>query len=318
MFQPFELNNDHISIFDRSVPIDYKHTMIELDIKKDITKPTINKNLDDEVSIKGLKSDDNSNMFSIYSKENVVYKEVEVCFNTAIHFAETNEQIPRGDENWYKYCGLTMKKMLEEKIITDEDLLILLVDHIIDLLLFDEKVEIMNYIYSLKIITPNSLPYFIKQYFDKKLIVTKRFTGIILFKQEKIKIMKLQNSKWVNANTQDEKDVLIEFQKTYKKRINNRIVGFIGFDNKKQYLVYKIKETDLKRNTGSRCDESNKTKKLSLLNEIVGYEKYTKENTKGMVQFELCSLLELLMRHKNKTAEKLWFMDFEMALILSQ
>ena len=70
------------------------------------------------------------------------------------------------------------------------DLLLLLVDHIIDLLLFDEKVEMMNYIYSLKMITPNSLPYFIKQYFEKKLVVTKRFTGIILFKQEKIKIMK--------------------------------------------------------------------------------------------------------------------------------
>jgi len=129
--------------------------------------------------------------------------------------------------------------------------------------------------------------------------------------------MKLQNSKWVSANTQEEKDVLIEFQKTYKKRTNNRIIGFIGLDNKKQYLVYKIKETDLKRNTGSRCDESNKTKKLTLLNEIVGYEKYTKENTKGMVQFELCSLLELLMRHKNKIAENLWFMDFELASILT-
>jgi len=327
MFQPLELNNEHISIFDRSVPIDYKHTMIELDIKKDITKPVLNKEPEEEkekkeeeeLSKKGKDSisKEDGNDFAVYTKDNVVYKEVELCFNTAIHFAETNEQIPRGDENWYKYCGLTMKKMLGEKIITDEELLLLLVDHIIDLLLFDEKVEMMNYIYSLKMITPNSLPYFIKQHFEKKHVVTKRFTGIILFKQEKIKIMKLQNSKWVSANTQEEKDVLIEFQKTYKKRTNNRIIGFIGLDNKKQYLVYKIKETDLKRNTGSRCDESNKTKKLTLLNEIVGYEKYTKENTKGMVQFELCSLLELLMRHKNKIAENLWFMDFELASILT-
>lgn len=38
LFQPNELNYENISIFDRSVPIDYKHSFINFEINKDISK----------------------------------------------------------------------------------------------------------------------------------------------------------------------------------------------------------------------------------------------------------------------------------------
>ena len=48
---------------------------------------------------------------------------------------------------------------------------------------------------------------------------------------------------------------------------------------------------------------------------IVGEEKYTKENTKGMGQAELCALQEFLLRYYNKIKKnnKLWFFNFELA-----
>ena len=51
------------------------------------------------------------------------------------------------------------------------------------------------------------------------------------------------------------------------------------------------------------------------MNEIIGTEKYNKENTKGMVQAELCSLQELLLRYYNNTQKnnKLWFLYPELA-----
>ena len=41
LFQPSELREKNVSIYDRSVPIDYKHTMIDFKLKQDIVKPVV-------------------------------------------------------------------------------------------------------------------------------------------------------------------------------------------------------------------------------------------------------------------------------------
>jgi hypothetical protein len=41
LFQPIELRDKNISIFDRSVPIDYKHEMINFQIRENIPKQTV-------------------------------------------------------------------------------------------------------------------------------------------------------------------------------------------------------------------------------------------------------------------------------------
>ena len=307
LFQPSELSNKSISVFDRSVPIDYKHQMIELDIKQDITRPVINSQI--------LKN----TPLSMDIKDNVLYNEIKNSFDTSIKIATTDEKFPRGSQDWYNYCGLTMKKIMEDKIMTYDELCVLLMAHILDLLLFPQKVELLNYIYSLKIIEPKSMNGLIKDYFVNKIINFGNLNGILLFKGTKLNILKLENSKWIKAEPEDEKDILNEFKRKFKPRIVNRLLGFIDLDNKKQYLTFKIKETNLSRYSGSRCDESNKNKKINILNEIFGFEKYTKDNTSGMVQFELCSLIEFLMRHYDNINKdnKLWFMDTEMNLIMS-
>jgi hypothetical protein len=45
LFQPVELSNKNTTIFDRSVPIDYKHDMIKFTIKKDIAKSNFEKQI---------------------------------------------------------------------------------------------------------------------------------------------------------------------------------------------------------------------------------------------------------------------------------
>ena len=70
--------------------------------------------------------------------------------------------------------------MAKEKIPID-DLAQFLVDHIIETLLFNEKQEILNYIYSLKTISKNSFEWFVKSYFENISITTKNFASIILY-----------------------------------------------------------------------------------------------------------------------------------------
>ena len=134
--------------------------------------------------------------------------------------------------------------------------------------------------------------------------------------------MLLKNKRWVKAEPEDEREVAIEFAKNSefaKYQINN-LIGFIGLDVKNRYMVFKVKDMEAKRNTGARCDDSSKPRKIAILKEIMGddiFDTYTNNSTKGLVQPELCSLEELLFRNLNriKKNNKIWFFDFESALL---
>ena len=108
----------------------------------------------------------------------------------------------------------------------------------------------------------------------------------------------------------------------------NKIVGFIGYEKSNKYLVFKTKDMLSKRDTGARCDEAGKDKTIKKINEIVGEEKYTSENTKvqkdadgtivkeAVGQMELCVMEEFLLRYFEtiKKDGKQWFLTPEMAI----
>jgi superfamily II DNA or RNA helicase len=326
LFQPSELNNTKISLFDRSVPIDFKHNRIKIDVSK-LEKPGVEtpKKLvaneevvpQEQVQLKE-KPANVVDAKAIQEQENII-TELKKQFDTAIETARTLQKVPRGDEDWYKHCGITMKKLIKEGILNQEDTLEFLVEHIVDVLMFDDKINLLNYIYSSKTFEEKSFEGLVKAYLDKKIIRSKNLTAIILFSLDKRKIVLLKGNKWVNAEPEDERDVAEAFSSKYKITADafNNIVGFIGLENKNKYLVFKVKDMLAKRNTGARCDESKKTNKIEILNKIIGSEKYNKENTKGMVQAELCSLQEFLLRKYNKSKKdgKIWFLDFEMSML---
>jgi hypothetical protein len=70
------------------------------------------------------------------------------------------------------------------------------------------------------------------------------------------------------------------------------------------------------RNTGARCDESGKSKAIKLLNDIYEVEILNKENTKELLQVDLCILQEILLRYYNKIQKdnKIWFINPDIAI----
>jgi len=338
LFQPSELNNNGVSIFERSVPLDYKHSMIKFDIKPDLAKEHVEVEKPSEK--KEPKIVDKKQKFVLEDaekekkpelelepeketlKEPAVMNELKTEYNLALSFSRTTDIVPRGDDNWYKHCGVTMRKLVKAGIMTSEDTMQFLVEHLVDMLLFNEKVSLMNYIYSVEEFDENSLEYYIKKYLDSKIIRTKRLTSIIMFSSDKIHVMILKGKRWFKAEAEDEREIAIETAKTldFTKFEVNNIIGFIGLEVKNRYLVFKVKDMEAKRNTGARCDESSKPRKITVLTELMGeqlFEKYTNGTTKGMVQPELCSLEEFLFRHYNKSKKnnKVWFFDFESAML---
>jgi hypothetical protein len=321
LFQPSELKNPNISIFDRAVPIDYKHSMVNFDIKN-VIEPT--REVVDKRNIQELAEEPNARaaVAALQEKESGLMTEIKENFDIAIQFARTGEKIERGDkskDSWYKHCGITMKKLIKDGL-PQNDVLSFLVEHIVDMLLYKEKVELLNYLYSLEVIQENTLEKMMKDYLDSQIIVTRRLVGIILFSGDKRKIMIFDRKRklWVDAEPEDESDIASAAATKFKIPDDmqfNAIVGFIDTEKSNRYLVFKTKQTDAKRNTGARCDEAVKNKKIQILNIIVGEEKYNKENTKGMVESELCSLQEFLMRYYNKIHKerKIWFLNYELA-----
>ena len=309
LFQPSELNNNHISMFDRTVPIDFKHNAIKFDVSKT------------DQSHPGTMLEMVTEMPGEHAGEKIV-QTLKEQFQTAIDFARSGEKIPRGDDNWYKHCGITIKKLIKQGM-NEKIILECLIEHIADMMTYEEKIELYNYYYRFsETYTENSFESMLKNCLDKRVIKTSRFSAIILYSSSKRKILIWSPStkNWIDAEPEDEIEVASEVTQKYgiKTETFAHLVGFIGYESKNRYLVFKVKDTGSSRNKGARCDEAVKSKKIQILNEIVGEpNRYNKENTRGAVQQELCSLQELLLRYYNKEKKenKIWFLDFELAMI---
>ena len=324
LFQPIELKNKNISIYDRSVPLDYKHDMINFEQKQNIIKPVIDKRNISKIAIEHEEIN--------FPEGKRIIDEMIVNFNISNEFTKQNK-VPRGDDNWYKHCGIVIKKMSKEYPDSKKYLISFLVSHMIELLLFDDKISIMNYIYSLQSIKQRSFEWYAKDYFEGNTITTRNFTAFISYKLNKRIIMILNDkNKWVEASPEDQREIASAKETkdflAFKLDEYNTIVGFIGYEKGNKDLAFKTKNMTSKRDTGARCDQATKNKNLSKLNEIVGEEKYTNESTKAIKDengniiqeaignIELCVLEEFILRYFNEIEQngKKCFFTPEMAI----
>ena len=324
LFQPIELRDKNASIFDRSVPIDYKHSMINFEIKQDIVKPVIDKrNLNNAIIEEEQLS---------FPEGKRLVDEMKVNFDITREFSKTSK-VPRGDDNWYKHCGIVIRKMSKDYPESKDYLISYIVAHMIELLLFEEKLEVMNYLYSLDSIQEGTFEWLAKEYFETNSITTRSFTAFVMYKLNKLMVMLLnKDNKWVEADPEDKREISASKEGkeffTMKPNEYNKLVGFIGYEKSNRNLVYKIKDMTAKRDTGARCDEAGKVKTLQKLNEIVGETRYTNESTKAKKDVdgniiseaightELCVLQEFILRFFNsiKREDKKWFLTPELAI----
>ena len=333
LFQPSELRNNNTSIFERSVPIDFKHSMVNFELNQEILKPVIDKrNIHEELHEEVDEVHDN-----IGKK---IFDEMKNNYDLAVDYTKVDEKtgkykkVPRADDTWFKHCGIVIRKMTTEYVESKKYLLEFLTDHIMETLIFYDKVEVINYLYSLENITKNTFEWYAKNYFDRNSIKTKKMMAIIFYdlNNRKIMILNKHTNKWVEAEPEDEEE--LAKSKEAKDLLNvknedyNETVGFIGYEKNNKYLVFKTKDVFAKRNKGARCDESGKEKTMTKLNQIIGKDVYTKETTKAkknedgeiieeaVGQTELCVFQEFILRYFNKIKRnnKIWFVTPEIAI----
>jgi hypothetical protein len=341
LFQPSELNYKNISIYDRSVPINYKHNMIKFEIKTNAIKPVVDKR-----GILEKEEEEKEDEDVFLEGKNVL----DIMLNN-YKLASNTVKIQRGNDNWYHLCGVIMRRISKEDdiILADskekrvEILEKLLIEHIVDSLMMNDKIHLLNYIYANKNknlenkLQDETLKRFytkIKIYLQTKFVVAKGITGIVIFdgpsRVSNLNIFVLDDDKWILAKPEDKRDLGDAILKKYRLKTNlNDYVGFIGFENNNKYMVCQIKDTKNERSTGFRCDQAGKNKIISILRNIDKEDRFTskvikKDNKNSEDEYgegakELYIRVELTLRifeyQKLKLNNKTWFVDTETAIV---
>ena len=321
LFQPIELTNENISVFDRRVPIDYKADMISLPINMNVEEVKITDKIID------IPNDDIVIKESINVVENIdVLDRIKENYNTG---NSKIESVKRGEDNWYLYLAtIHTKNFLKDDIgIDDEMFTVFLLRHILEKLSFNETFEILNYIYFKDKL--DTIEMKIKNYYDDKLLINKGIKGIILSKKN-LKLNKnsqsllvLGSKSWNEGKQEDYTDLAMSIKKLIIPLSDyNLYVGFMGPFKDEEINIFKVKNMDDKRSKGARCDQSGKSDAVKLLNTIIGKDqdenvKYTPENIKGINKTEFCVLQEMYLRYFNETNKnnKRWFLSPEEAII---
>jgi hypothetical protein len=302
MFQPLELTNSQITMFDRETPVDVK----QYDIK-------IVRGIDDAVSEKDeISVDDNS----IYNKLSSEYSRIYDYKN---------------NETSYSFA---MTELLDVFEIEPQIVKEILIHHLLDNLSVSDKKKLLEYIYNLKVVT-HELEKLIKDYFDKKKVSNSVLTGYLIYNEKSYEILLMKENKnkkyFIKAKQGEINNLLTSIKDTFLftlDEINNNFGSKIGVllnvKNKsleRNELLFKIKDTKQERTTGARCDQYTKTDKLKLLNELVSnidqvVVNYTGTNMKK-IPIDTCYFIELLFRYMDykKIDGKKWFLDAEQSIL---
>lgn len=348
LFQPVELNNNYISMYDRSHPVDVKRNAINInldnlsinkeikdlrsnyDIKfiqekffdgKEVDIEIESKRETDDIVFEDLNVDTPNEKQETKKMKNIAKMDV----NNLIKELEDNYKlgtsktyVSRGEENWYIYCSKIIQILHEQNKIDMNILEDFLISHILEMLNYSQTIDLINHLFFE--LNLSSFEIRLKNYYTKSLIQNKNLEALVLNKDGKIQVVIKKEENWEPAESEDLEDLKFDIHKL--KIDKDELAMFVGFMSyfTSELYVFKVKNMSDKRSKGARCDQSGKANTLNLLNKIIDEEgKYTIANTKGRHQTEFCVLQEFLLRlfNNSKKDGKIWFLSPEQG-ILSQ
>lgn len=291
LFQPIELLNKQISLYDKMRPLFYKKSSISVPIKKPKTPKT-----------------------------NIFTKLVE-DYTLAIDI----QKVTSKDKYYYRFCQLAIRRLANDLHIEKSLLEPFIIAHQIESLLYNDKLNVLNYLYFNQL-TPYQV--LLKTYFDNYILKTSQSQFIYIIYKTSYKVLILGDSSWEDARETDlidlnksikEKTTVPSFMPT---SVYNIIIGFMYPFNHKE-IVFKTKNITAKRSKGARCDQASKYSPQGVVNIIntvlENPEHFTTNNSKKVLVQELCIYLEYLLRyyHSIKFKKRAWFFTPELAIMLN-
>ena len=337
-FQPIEITEKQSSLYDKSIPIDYKNNNLIMELPKD--KDTNIKNIEKNA----IKYDDDKNIKYDFERLNSLYDKIIQELDVNLTLIEQgkqlfleNKNLETAEDNWYKHYGYIYNELFNIHKIPEQKLYTYIIYRWLDTLKPEQKLNIMYKLYLQEPFTPNSPNEAImKTYFDDKLITHHDKKGILLgYSKNELYVQVQETRLWRKATPIEESrdfKPMIDTRFKLNTRHNNKIVGFMNIFKNKE-IVFKIKELIINKdgkehvNKGFKCNVMGKSEILIRLNKVLAenpyptifnnnqkFIKYDNNNTKKIQRIGLCVITEIILRYYNDNSHiqnKIWFYDIE-------
>ena len=296
IFQPNEIIDESATIFERSVPVDYKITSLKMELPKEIkvfqpriTEPQ-NNVIEGSIEV-------SQQVEPIYSYNDILDKVKEAMNIVSVK----NLQVKASDKNWYKHANLAIKELLVVHEIPENLVNKYILFHYLDFMPMNIKLVLVSHIYSNNYQNSTGYDIIIKSYFDNLLLENEENQKGIILSNGDTNVLFIQNSENLTIWTQAEYTDIESFKGSRIskfnvpiERINKTEIGFINPFKGKE-MTFKIKDMTQKRNNkGAKCEDASKpviAEKIGIvLNENGIYTETIIEKP------ELCVILEIIMR----------------------
>lgn len=299
IYQPLELDNDHVSLFERNRPIEYKRGKVILELS--------------ETSAEEVAMDTSAE--EVLSRFEKLYETAFTSF----------EKTKKSEKDWYKNAANAIVR-LEKAGMKRESVKRFVLEHIWDSASTSDKLSVLNHIFKKDRRTLEGFERDINKVIDSKILTHKTSLGCYLQEGEKFVLYVWSDDQWSKGEKTDNDDFIKIYVKNIRELIVdlNEIYGFIIPFKETNELIFKTKVRDQKRQSGARCDQASKKETIKTLNTILASVKrdgecpttvFTDDVVKDIGNVELCCYTELVLRCYNfhKVKGKVWFAGPEYA-----
>lgn len=312
-FQPMEITDENASVFERSVPIEYKQDSLEIELPSEKIKPE-------------QKQDTRMPETSAISEYSVILKSMQENLQHAL----IKTPLETKEKDWFKHAGHVLQILQEQQGIPLDLLTKYIIWHNLDTLTVPQKMTILRKLYATESpVAETEFEKYILAYFDEKVMTSDSGRGILLANHNYSNfLLYLQDNAdktiWIEAQDTDYDDFVDQMREKYIVHPSRRapIIGFMH-PFEKDNIMFKSKIMgEGGNNKGVVCWKVGKAKTILRFNDVLGKTVYDTKNTKNILADGICIMMEMTMRYiteKNNAdgnnVGKVAFMDLEKTLV---
>lgn len=352
LFQPVEITDKNVSIYERSMPVDVKFKNATFEIRKTANASTSNY----EQIVKNLTNNFNDAFPTNHSKlmdmgytrtdSNKVLRQTAGDFSAALEYLKENvvEHSPPRDKSkskwWYNTLNEIKTHLKVEYGMTENSLRAHVVSHMMDNLVFTDKITLLNRMFDGNWEAPkrtleeekqelDTMEALIVEHFEDKMMTAKNGdVGIILTKDNKTtRAFVLRDGVWTESNNEIEYKPLLQSSDYNDIYVTppELIADTIGFtewfkNDREETFIMKVKKTTNSRTRGARLTDISLKKLILHINDVLGETKYNIINIRDYLissKEKLEVLLEIILREYNDTNknDKHWYLNNEQGII---
>ena len=321
LFQPLEITDENASIYDRTVPVEFSHTAISMNIPMKFASTTAVVVDDKQGADEGADVPEIDAIFESYNNH-IIQLEKDVTVGMTIMEYKNAQK----EWTWYQHASRVIPILEQSYRIPRERIIRYIVYHYLYSLTLEEKMSLVRYIYSGKWEVMRPAETIVKEFFDERILESKGAIvkrGIMLTKENKRQMYVQDKTAPLSWKENAPADYKL-FEEPLRKFFisTNNLQRIVGFYSQFSPVEHTFKVKDIYKGKGEKCDRAGKSKIILMMNIFDGTPEipvpYNSENTKDLSASGMCVILELGMQEKTlRNPQQIWFVTEEQSALIN-